>query len=985
MCITNRCALILKSIVESGFDYDISVRLIMSVKDLILEQNFEDLPIDFIALQIHSLYISPSSSIKMATLSLCMTLEQMSEESITEKYRFDFLIAASLGKPVKNDNQHDNEKIMALSYTRLLYTERGICPDSIVRSLVSFYQLMSSGPQYKTLFATTICSAATYVPEICHIPEVCQIIFKYLTDTGSIQVSSLVAHAIEKRQLLVADRPLLLSLLTNISTITPGANAFFSTSQANFQLQSHNAQEEGLINLLRTWQGIIFLGCQRKFLLNILMCLSNNAKSVCDIFRSLLCLDAPKESVVVPFSLFAMDQLFQLDIIGNLNLYKEQFSDAEKLLTELLPLTGVQLTDKLNIQRNQHTTHHPPVYLSLSTTQHPVINISDIQLNLDPALWDWSAVHLILSIILPHNEQEATSQNAQIFYTKLFDFFSGPFLMLTSAKYEPNSKSLLALIEMLISYKWGYQVIENSVQFKNAVSKLLHDICRDDPINDDSPKWILFSAVSHLMRHNEGIATLSRWGILSSLQKLGETCKNLKNAENVLSRISFYPDPELSVALFGKFLSSTKVEGMHRAALNELRSKQNEPGNFCTNIFNGVILPHIKECFSAKDNDKNKLNRSLALFHEIINNKEDCLLSAAKDKRIHEILSSTNKSIYTRLLSKVQSYEYCDISVEIDYWINEGNTKYVELFDITKTASFTNKLEETIIHYPEILAIDNHARIPPHLFSQLAKNAIGKEAIIKKLPQIIEKCQSEKIKERRGAIFAIAHFCSIPETSDIADSFNLVNSVIMSAKNDHHSYALLGTVIEALSMFSRTNHFMKEISHNGFKLLKSGFKSAIVPIDILDMIDDKEDIFETHAPNVNVPPPLQQAYNLVLELPNQLLAKEAQAALNALIDSPDSPFLDPGLAFLLSKTLSQCTVQADIRSNIYRVILEGKPLIRLNQYREDVDKREMTIANIMVDKASCMNKPNFDEIDVTENEINDYHSFGSDFGSYYSL
>ena len=959
--ITNKPSILLKSIADSDLDEVTTTRLLLSVEQLFLEENFDILPLDFIAIQIHSLYAINSTPVKCATLSICMTLEQMSPEIITEKYNFDFLVAMSIGK-VSSDTQNspDKEKLMAFAYTIFLFEKCGICPDSIVRSLVSLYQFNKS--RYREVAATTICQALSYVPEIAHIPEVCQIVFEHLTETGKKEVASLIAHSIEKRELLVADHSLLMSLLVKIGTIS-----------------SQQVKANGLIHLLRTWPGLIFFGLQRSGLSSILMCLANQTEAVCEIIRGILCFDAPDDSIIVPFCLFALDYILPLDIVGRLDSLKTQKTSAEKLLNDLLPLITVHLPEKFTVQKLQQRLKPPPAYISSSPPQNPIINVSEINLAMEPTLWDWAAIKQVLTIVLPHSETEANSQPARLLYSKLFDFFSSSFLMVSAAKFGPIPQSMLAMIELLMKWQWGFLIIESNAPFKNTVSRVLDEICGETPIEANSPIWMIFRAISLLMCRNEGVATLSRWGILSKLQKLGATCKNIQNAENVLCRISLYPDPELSVAVFAKFLSSTKDEGMHKAALDELRAKQNEPGNFCTNVFNGIIMPHIKELYGSTSTSK--LKRCLALFNEVIKTHEDCLLAAAQDMQMHQLLSNSNKSIYAMVLAANEAQRFCDIEKEIDYWIEEGNKKYVEVFDVASTASFMNTVDAVIVDYPEILKTGRHAQIPAHLFSELSKNQTGRDMLEKKLPLVIEKCSSKSIKERRGAILAIAHFCSIPENAEVADSMDLVDCVI-SALN-RTSYVLLGTVTTALSMFFATQHFMESISQK-FKLVRSAGKTAIIPCDVLSMLDDQEEKFETCVPSCEVPEALKPVYTLVMQLSNQLLIKETKTTLNNIIKSDNSPFIDPGFAFLINKTMSQCTIQADIRANLYQ-ILDGTPLMRLNAIEVEIDKREMSIANIMIEKASLMKEPNLKNIVVTEEEINGYHSFGSSYSSFGSF
>ncbi|EAY13939.1 hypothetical protein TVAG_028920 [Trichomonas vaginalis G3] len=949
-------ALLLKSVVDSDYDDITTVNLIMAIEKLFLNEEFENIPMDFVAMQIHQLFTINSTSIKCVTLTLCMTFEQLAPESITEKYHFDYLIANLLSKPVQeSSNNVDKEKIIAISYTQLLFQYRYICPDSIVRALVATFQLNRN--RYHEYSAFLLCNILSYVPDIARIPEVCQIVFDYLLESGKLQVALLIAHAIEKRQRLISDPSLLYSL--------------FSSIAGNSVVQSPS----GLISLLRTWPGIIFLGLQREGLSSILMCLSNQTETVVEILKNLLCLSAPKDSVIIPFCLFILERLIPLNIVKLLDRVKSQNVSAEKLLTDLVPMIGVHLEDNFTVQKLHQRLKPPPAYVSSQPPQHPIMNVSELQLTQEPSLWDWPSIQLILTIVLPHSEIDANSAPARNFYSKLFDFFSGPFLTVSTTKNGPLSQSLLCLIQLLMMWQWGYQIIEQNTSFKKAVSTVIDEICGETPIDPSSPMWIVFKAIAALMCHIGGVAVLSKWGILPLLQKLGSTCRNISNAETILCHISLYPDPELSVAVFAKFLSLTKDDKMHKAALDELRAKQNSPGNFCQNVFNGIIMPHCKEAFAANPCSL-KLNRCLALFCEVIESQEDCLKAASVDQQMHQVLKKANRRIYSMLLSQKDSLSFVNLEEEIDWWIEKGNKEYVEIYDEAISCSFNDTVDESISKYPEIRRASNkHARIPCHLFSELSKNAKARDLLISKLQKVIEKTKDDSIKERRGAVIALSQFASVKETSHISDEMKIVEHVINAS--NRKSYNLLGTIISCLSMFYVTSYFMDTITKYGFKLVRSGDRSATLPTNILEMIDDIEVQRDTFYPNIDVPEPFKETYNLVMQLPNQLLTKEARSALNTMIKSGNSPFLDPGFAFILNKALSQATFAADIRSNIYQ-ILDSTPLMRVSN--ENVDKNDIKVANILVEKASVMQKPDFSSIEITEEEMSAYGS--SSFASY---
>lgn len=947
--ITCRPALLLKSVVDSDYDDITVVNLIIAIEKLFLNEKFENLPMDFIAIQIHQLFTFNSTSVRCMVLTLCMTFETMAPDSITEKYHFDYLIANSLTKQVQETaNNIDKEKIVAISYTQLLYEYREICPDSIVRALVSAFQLNRN--RYHEYSAFLLCSILTYVPDIAKIPEVCQIVFDYLLDSGKPQVASLIAHAIEKRQRLISNHSLLYSLFANIA--------------GNSQVQSPN----GLISLLRTWPGIIFLGLQREGLSSILMCMSNQTETVVEILKNLLCLSAPNDSVIIPFCLFVLERLIPLNIVKRLDTVKSQNVSAEKLLTDLVPMIGIHLRDNFTVQKLHQRLKPPPAYVSAPPPQHPIMSVAELNLTQEPSLWDWPSIQLILTIVLPHSEIDANSAPARAFYAKLFDFFSGPFLTVSVTKSGPLNQSLLCLMQLLMMWQWGFQIIEASVPFRKAVAMVIDEICGETPIDRQSPMWVVFQAIAALMCHIGGVTVLSKWGILPLLQKLGSTCRNISNAETILCHISLYPDPELSVAVFAKFLSLTKDDKMHKAALDELRAKQYSPGNFCQNVFNGIIMPHCKEAFATSP-DSEKLRRVLQLLAEVIESDSDCLKAAAADVQLHQVLKSANRRIYSILLSQDEALQHVDVEQEVDWWIEEGNNEYVYVLDQAFTASFSGTVDEAVSNFPEIRRTgEKHARPPPHLFCELAKNKKGREILSKKIQRVIEKCQSDSVKERRGAILALASFCSLKETADIADSLKIVEHVLSSS--NRLSYNLFGTILTSLSMFYITPYFMDAITQHGFKLVRSGDRSAILPQNALEMLEDQENVSETYAPHVDVPAPLKDVYNLIMQMPNQLVAKEARQGLNALIKSGNSPFLDPGLAFLLNKMMSQCTIAADIRIQIYS-ILDNTPLMRIKD--EDINKADMKLCTLLIEKASVMQKPDFSTVEVTDDEI---ESFG---------
>ena len=871
-------AIALKELILSGSKLQLVVRVLKSIELSLDAQIDDNLDLDNISPSLHRIYCLQNSIIRASVLRICCRLELRSDEMITEKYDFDYLIACSLDiKPPDPLPRVDEEKVAAFGYILALLKTRKHLPNSISRGLVSLYSLAPSpySNTYRELIISILCEASMFCVDIIQIPEVCQIFVESLVETGSKSISSLLAYSIENRLPIVRESRFLSPLLAPFAQLKPSEKL-------------SNARK-ALSIFLRTWPGFLYYGIQSDAIVDLMRCLPHETDAVISILRDLLRLNGTIPAVTDGYCGLFLSILLKLDLIEKLNQIAPTKPAAASFLNELLPYTshsgiyGVDLTQRTpNFSSSSTSTISNSTLFDLAQTMahdKQITSINNFILDPDPKQWEWTPILILLTVVLPHNEAEANSNAARNFYKSLFNYFSGSFLTSTG-NCETMVEPLFALIHLLTNKSWGSQIIESNTQMKNAMLQVLNSLRDNVFIDPSSPQWALFRCITSLMSEGNGISILSHWGFHDILITLGNKCTNPELCETILGTVKLYPEADLSIPVFFQFLSSPNNE-IHKIAINDLRRKRSTTPNFQLSGFRGLLMPHLKELCAT--NSFAKLPIALNLLGEIISTDCQSLITVASDKQLHELLNQHSHYIYSLVLSREESLKYAHIDDEIKWWMEKGNLDYLHVFDKSIECTFANNLDVSVTNEPAIFDHNGFAPAPPHLFGQLSRTQEGLEKLTPLIPELVSKLDSNSVDEKRASMFALAHFASNPTTASIIEQYDIAEKIIVSALNSP-SYVLKGTLISSLSLFAQSLYLSSVLQKHNWQLFIFGSHQCIIPCNPQKLFVPAEKIQPTILAIKDLEG-FEEETNLLKQLANTLLTKTSRQALSQLLSN----------------------------------------------------------------------------------------------------
>lgn len=884
--------------------------------------------LDLVASYLHQFYLIQSPAIRSSVLRICCWLEILSPESITERYHFDYLIAASIDqKPPEPQTKIDDEKYCVFRYVSVLLKYRKYLPNSILRALVSQQQLKTN--PYKTLILGFLCESSLFCDNVIDIPEICQIIIESLVDTGDIALANLISYVIEHRLPLIRESRYLFPILAPLTQFTQTDKLVPTCTSISY--------------ILRTWPGFLYFGIQNNGVVNLMKCLPHEPRSIIGLFRGLLKLDGTISDVTDGFCGLLLSTLLNLGLIEKLNQLSVTNSEAAAFLNDLLPFTSHSGVFGVDLGSNSMKSPQlePPlasnsIIFDLAQSisiQHQVTTINGFSLQADSKSWDWNTILMLLTVVLPHNETEAQSPTAKQLYTKLFEFYTTTFLTLTPLKAQTISEPLFALINLLMSRSWGSPIIESNAGMKNAVSQTLTLLENNKVVDKQSSHWAIFKCITALMSDGNGISILSHWNFHDTLHNLGTKCTNPLLCEAILSAIKLYPEADLSVPVFWTFLSSKKKD-IHQIAIADLRKKRFDTPNFQFSGFRGLLMPHIKELSAS--NDTQKLPIALNLLGEIISTDEASLITIANDKQLHQVLKTHSHYIYALLLARKDALMIADIDNELKWWMNEGNKKYLHVYDRAVECTFDENLDITYTQISSIFNFAGHTPIPPHLFGQLPKIEEGMACVKYYIPQLLEGLENKSDKEKRAAFFALAHFASVPASTSEIERLDVATRMINIAL-DSESYVLKGTLIAALSLFDQSKYLSSVLQKNNWQLFHFGNHQCVIPCDPLAFFQSEETI-EYQMPTIEDPEGYDEITTLLKQMANLLLVKNTRTTLLEYYKAKRPELYEPKLVQYAHKLLSLYNYPTDSRVFIYTLFKES-PLV--NPIDQDVNFEEL--------------------------------------------
>ena len=567
--IKSEIALLFKNIYDESFKPNEISKIFKSIENDLEKIDFSSIPNYFIAPYIHHLFLTAIPSTKSFLFKFICEMDLNSTVSIIEKFEFDKLIALSLEpRTLEVVQKVDEEKLAAFRCVSLLLKFRHKIPNSIIRALISLYYFPKHG--YKSLIVSYLLELSLNNSNIENIPEVGQLFIDYLHETGSSSIVNLIDYSVENRFQFI--------FLNHFSSkfISP-----FSQLKSK-PIENSEIICQSLIKIFRCWSSFLCLGISQRLIEYLIQCLPHSTDSVILIFSSLLNLNNIN-SVSNGYTGLLLYTLVHFGLINILNELASINENAYTFLNNILPYTTQNETKNIDLSKSIFKSKiNIPISLnsihSIKTIKYDsnpenVTSIINFNLSNDISSWDWRNINKILTVILPHNEIEAKSQQARNFFIKLLDIFSGPLLNSSTMRTSLIIEVLESFLSFLLISKQGWQQVENHQGLKNTFELVLTKLEQSESIETLFSYKALFKFISLLMNKESGIKTLQIMNLTDKIINLGLKCSNLYNVEFILSNLQLYPNYSLSIELYRNFLNSN-FNGVHNIAINYLKIKK---------------------------------------------------------------------------------------------------------------------------------------------------------------------------------------------------------------------------------------------------------------------------------------------------------------------------------------------------------------------------------------------------------------------------
>ena len=421
----------------------------------------------------------------------------------------------------------------------------------------------------------------------------------------------------------------------------------------------------------------------------------------------------------------------------------------------------------------------------MKPVQNNRILINCPELPQDNTGWDWNYIYNYLTIVLPNNPKEAYGAPQTVFYKDLLNYFSGPFMTIEPTRTHDVADSLVALVKLLLSNDTGLKMLENCVNFKNALTLSVHSLRKHDSPRNDSPAWSHFRTVCMMMTMSQGIGILQKWDIQPALITLSSAITNIPSATFAMSMLQLYPEFDFASPVYMKFMLSPKVEISH-IAIQSLREKRFVKNYFETAFVN-LIIPYFKQLVSTfkQDQINQRISPILQLLYEVVQDDPKATEYCANDKEVHSILCKYGPIGYSYIFSTPTALSNCTVSDVVDWWMEDGNNDYFLAFDKAVEQSFLKKPKPAVDAYPGLTPLDEKTIVlPPHLFGMMSKYEKGVEILAEQVPYLIQILDnSVNIDDIRGAMFALAHFASSLLSLEYVKKYNIPGKLLETATN----------------------------------------------------------------------------------------------------------------------------------------------------------------------------------------------------------
>ena len=951
-------AIALKEIYESKLKPNDVIKILTCLTVDSSNLKTENLPMDVISMYIHHLFIANSPLLRTELLKIVLNLETNSDETILEKYHFDKLTAISLEqKSVDVTSKLDEEKAICFSIVSVMIKIRNYLPNSIIRALISLYYQPKHS--YKTLILSYLVQVIEFFDNenLPIVNEISRILVENIGE-GNLKFVPYICHTAEKF----------------IRENEKVGASFFLNYLLEPIFQNHLEQPAlALVKILRTWSGLLYYGIERHMINNILLYMHSSPSTSISIIKDLLMFDviqtieSTHPTILDGYSGYLLSYLLSIGLVDSLSaLQNQQDPVIVKFLDEIVRYTGIKMeTSRVlkNVSSNISPSSSAPIAIDFNNNKkseqmYSLLNIFSVQCckkdlssfvqDDDPLLWDWKLVYMSLVRVLPFDEELSMHTEARTLYTKLLDFFSSHFLTVTGPSLSLIRNCFISFFEFLLPRDYGFPVIACYDEIKKMILLSIHNVSNNPNIDLQSTIFFVFTFIIDLISTNEGAKLFTQWEILDSLYSVGTKCQSIEVTKIILQKISFSPVSTLTVPLFSKFLLSNNPQIM-RLSIEYLRSKQKTTPMFHVSGFLKLLVPHIKNMDQQLQNqatEKDKLLEenmwlSLNLMCEFMQNDEHCLIDVAGDAQIHNILKRRSHFIYSMLLSREETLSLANVEEEIQWWMSEGNEKYLTIYDKAVECAFEQQYNSA-----EMPEITSSLLPPPHLFGQLSKAPTGQQKLSTYIPQLIEQCKSEHKKVKKAAFFALAHFASsAPEP--FVSAFNIANLLISCAISSP-SLQIRGTLISCLSLFQHTNYLSECLQKCNWQVFSYGSRSCVIPCDPLILskplkaannaknneilskrVKNNNQMSESNVKTEELKDNKSNPYySFIIQLNDPITMKQGKAELVQAYREKQSSILTPETSLMASSLISNYSFSQDNRSFILG-LFRSTPLVPL--------------------------------------------------------
>ena len=884
----------------------------------------KNLDFELIAPIVHHLFAHFPAQ-RTVIVSICVCLEALSVESITTRFHFDHLLCclmehrSSSEGSVASETERQETLSVILKYIKLLLALRKHVPTSIVRSIVCVCESAkgTENEQYIPVFVNYLCEAVLCC-DVASIPELCPVLVAELVRRPNPAVLKLFTYCMEIGIPLIRSPKILWPLMG------PLAQQNSTDVLASNEDETSNAVIDSIGYLLQAWPGLMCFGIQGGALVDIIRCVPKEMKLVIKLLRKTLMLERDAPSVTDPFRGLLLDTLLKEGLIQALNQVASKPS-VSSFLNEIMLYTthsvvaGVEMTKHAYRAPIIQTPHIPNALLfdlaqNTNSTQQ-IVSVVAIEkmLQLEQQKWDWAALLMVFTVILPHNEQEASGSQAQEIYSKMFNFFSGPFLKVKPGKCGNMTEPLFAMLQLLMSKKkWGLDVIKNNLSFCSALSHVMDLVGQNGSLESNSPQWALFKCIGLILANSDTPEVLSgmRCGGTSIWDKLTALCNNCtsdKICSSILEILSFDSFLGNCVPLVQYFLMSENPK-VHETAINELSRKRQNAKEAINVIFDTLLLTHI---VSISDDAKlaDRLILDLNFFAELVTVDDaalDLIASERASQHIDDILRKHARFVVAILMSNEKMLDRPWIEEEIKWWMSTGNREYVRMYDTAVECSFAGTLDVSTTKQPAIVNYGGTTTIPPHLFSKMSATKKGMEKLVPLIPQLLDTLTSEStdnLEEIRAILFALGHFASSPHTMDYVEQYK-IPEVMMDVVEECDSYVLRGTLVAALSLFKQSRYVSSVLRGRKWQLFRFGRHISVIPENARKWLGPLPQTPLTPQTVADIPK-YKAFIDCLKMLSNSLVSKKAIEYLRARKSQNDPALVDPELALFAFNLISQ--------------------------------------------------------------------------------